>query len=96
MLRQLKIRGGLARSADRTLDLRKAPVAQWIESRTSNPKVVGSNPTGRVWRQTSKTIVVLEKAVLGSQQDAKARDAQIAKMMATLEAMESNRKTMPH
>ena len=27
--------------------LRAAPVAQWIESRTSNPKVVGSNPTGR-------------------------------------------------
>ncbi len=23
-----------------------APVAQWIEHRTSNPMVVGSNPTG--------------------------------------------------
>ena len=25
-----------------------APVAQWITRRTSNPKIVGSNPTGSV------------------------------------------------
>jgi hypothetical protein len=25
----------------------RAPVAQWIEHRTSNPVVVGSSPTGR-------------------------------------------------
>src|SRR5271157_2407523 len=32
--------------------LHAAPVAQRIESRTSNPKVVGSNPTGRASAST--------------------------------------------
>src|SRR3954469_14283962 len=31
-----------------------APVAQRIESRTSNPKVVGSNPTGRAFLSLSE------------------------------------------
>ena len=26
-----------------------APVAQWIEQRSSKPKVVGSNPAGGTW-----------------------------------------------
>jgi hypothetical protein len=29
------------------VDCHRAPVAQWIEQRTSNPKVAGSNPAGR-------------------------------------------------
>ena len=33
--------------------LHAAPVAQRIESRTSNPKVVGSNPTGRAFLATA-------------------------------------------
>src|SRR5271157_6030376 len=35
------------------LALHAAPVAQRIESRTSNPKVVGSNPTGRALLATA-------------------------------------------
>ena len=31
----------------RILQVRDALVAQWIERRTSNPKVAGSNPAGR-------------------------------------------------
>jgi hypothetical protein len=45
--------------------------------------------------ETSKTVVVLERAMLESQQEARTRDIQIAKMMATLEAMQGNRKTAP-
>jgi hypothetical protein len=43
--------------------------------------------------ETGKTIVVLERAMLESQQEAKARDVQIAKMLATLQAIETDRKT---
>ena len=46
------VRRGSARSA-RASTLRKAPVAQGTERRTSNPRVAGSNPAGRIedsWR----------------------------------------------
>ena len=45
--------------------------------------------------ETGKTIVVLERAMLESQQDAQTRDAQLAKMMATLEALERDRRIAP-
>ena len=32
----------------RPITLRRAPVAQWTERRTSNPRVGGSNPPGRI------------------------------------------------
>ena len=35
-------------TAARRLRLRPAPVAQWTERRTSNPRVGGSNPPGRI------------------------------------------------
>jgi hypothetical protein len=34
-----------------------APVAQWIERWTSNPKVGGSNPSGRVFALLSLNII---------------------------------------
>src|SRR5262245_10425848 len=36
-------------TADGDSASRRAPVAQRIERRTSNPKVAGSNPAGRAW-----------------------------------------------
>ncbi len=57
-----------------------APVAQWIEQWTSNPKVGGSNPSGRarflfyayVYLIVSNPILVIRSAVLFQPREARA------------------------
>ena len=47
----------------RNVQAKRAPVAQWTERRTSNPRVAGSNPAGRMEVPANRPLLLLSRRI---------------------------------